>query len=112
MSTRETELVITSHIEITPGVRSGKPRVTGTRITVSDIVLWTEQGMSPDEVVTQFPSLTLADVYAALAYYHDNRQVIDDQIKESRRFAEQLKSQLATSNVSPGTPADGDPVSS
>ena len=40
-----------------------------------------------------FPHLTLADVYAALAYYHDNRIVIDEHIREdeamvSRRRAE------------------------
>jgi len=41
---------IIRHIESAPGVRSGKPRIKGTRITVSDVVLWTEQAMSPDEL--------------------------------------------------------------
>ena len=82
--------VVQRHIDQTPGLRSGKPCVKGTRITVADVVLWTERGMSPDELVTEFPQLTLADVYAALAYYHDNRESIDRQIDESQAFASSL----------------------
>lgn len=101
---------VIQHIDSTPGVRSGKPCVKGTRITVADIVLWTEQGMSPDEMITQFPTLTLGDVYAALAYYHDHRVELDRQIRESRDFAQSLKSQHASMGVVPGA-GDGDPVS-
>jgi uncharacterized protein (DUF433 family) len=92
---------VTVHIEQTPGKRSGKPRIKGTRVTVADVVLWTEQGMSPDEVVTEFPQVGLADVYAALAYYHDNQQLIDEQIRESCGFVAQMKasgSDLANHN--------------
>ena len=106
--------VITVHIEQTPGVRSGKPRIKGTRITVSDVVLWTEQGMSPDQLVTEFPQLGLADVHAALAYYHDNQAAIDQQIRESRNFVDQMKNQMSKSTVSSNasTPADGHPIPS
>lgn len=111
MTTNQTETVIARHIEATPGVRSGKPRVKGTRITVSDVVLWTEQGMCPDELVTQFPALSLADVHAALAYYHDNQSAIDRQIRESREFADSLKTQVAEEGTLP-EPDNGNPVSS
>ena len=104
--------VTQKHIEQTPGLRSGKPHIKGTRVTVADVVLWTEQGMSPDEFVTEFPGLTLADVYAALAYYHDNRDTIDNQIRKSRQFADSLKTQLATASDTPATDADGNPISS
>ena len=99
---------------MTPGVRSGKPRIAGTRICVSDIVIWTEQGQSPDEIVTEFPHLTLADVYAALAYYHDHREEIDRQISRSERFADAMKAkQPATPREQPkDADADGDSVSS
>ncbi len=80
------ESTVVQHIEITPGVRSGKPRIAGTRICVSDVVIWTEQGRSPYEIVADYPQLTLADVYAALAYYHDHQADIDRQIKESEDF--------------------------
>ena len=99
--------VTQKHIEQTPGLRSGKPHIKGTRVTVADVVLWTEQGMSPDEFVTEFPGLTLADVYAALAYYHDNRESIDRQIDESEQFASTLRS-----NTGRSTDADENPVSS
>lgn len=79
------------HIEVTPGVRSGKPRIAGTRICVSDVVLWTEQGRSPYEIVADFPHLTLADVYAALAYYYDHQAEIDRQIKDSDDYVAALQ---------------------
>lgn len=57
------------HIEITPGIAGGKPRIAGHRITVQNIVIWHERmGMSVDEIATEY-DLTLADVHAALAYY-------------------------------------------
>ncbi|WP_026731635.1 DUF433 domain-containing protein [Fischerella sp. PCC 9605] len=88
------ESVISEHIEITPGVCSGKPRIAGHRITVQNIVIWHERlGLSPDEIVSQYPSITLADVYAALAYYHDHLEQIRQQIREDQEFAKQLQAQ-------------------
>ncbi|MFN6209519.1 MAG: DUF433 domain-containing protein, partial [Microcystis sp.] len=56
-----------NHIEITPETCGGKPRIAGHRIKVQDVVIWHERlGMSPDEIVYHYPSITLADVYAAL----------------------------------------------
>jgi uncharacterized protein (DUF433 family) len=81
-----------SHIEITPGTCAGKPRIAGHRIRVQDIVLWTEDGESADEIVADFPQLSLADVYAALAYYHDHREKIDNDIREDERFFQRVKS--------------------
>lgn len=81
------------HIESTPGTCGGKPRIAGTRIRVQDIVFWTEEGRSPDEIVSSFPQLTLADVYAALAYYHDNRSLIDQSIRDDDALVSGLKAQ-------------------
>lgn len=77
------EPAITKHIECTPGVCGGRPRIAGSRIRVSHVVLMTEQGQSPDEIVAGYPHLTLADVHAALVFYHDNRDDIDREIAES-----------------------------
>lgn len=77
-----------NHIELTPGVCGGKPRVAGTRIRVEDIVVWHElQGKSPAEIVADFPQLLLADVHAALTYYFDHREEIQRQMREAREFA-------------------------
>jgi uncharacterized protein (DUF433 family) len=76
----------------TPGVRGGKPRIDGHRITVADVAVWHERmGMSPDEIVYNYPSITLSDVYAALAYYFENRERIDSDIAEGEKLAETLR---------------------
>jgi len=106
--------IITEHIEITPGTCGGKPRIAGTRIRVQDIVLWTEQGLSPEEIVTGYPHLSLADIHAALAYYYDNREEIDRQIQASEAFVATMQAQYGarTSQQPPRSDADGDSVSS
>lgn len=86
------ETVIREHIETTPGVCGGKPRIAGHRIRVMDVVVWHEQlGLSPDEIVSRHPDLTLADVHAALAYYFDHRGEIQEDIANERRFAEEMR---------------------
>jgi uncharacterized protein (DUF433 family) len=81
-----------NHIEITPGTCGGKPRIAGHRIKVQDIVIWHEQmGMSPDEIVYHYPSITLADVYAALSYYHDHLEEIRQQIADDEAFAKEIQ---------------------
>jgi len=84
--------VIVEHIGKTPGVCGGKACIAGHRIRVMDIVVWHEMhGYSPDEIVAMFAGITLADVYAALAYYFDNRQEIEDEFRKEDQIAEQLK---------------------
>lgn len=86
------ENVITEHIEKTPGVVGGKARIKGHRIRVLDIVVWHEKrGMSPDEIVTLFPGISLADVYAALAYYFDHRAEIEAEFCQENEIADELR---------------------
>ncbi len=86
--------VITEHIQITPGICSGKPRIAGHRIRVQDVVVWYEQlQMSPNEIINHYPSITLADVHAALAYYYDHRDEIWQDIQESKTFVNHLAQQ-------------------
>jgi len=97
----------TAHVEITPGTCSGRPRVRGTRVRVANIVLWNEQGQSPDEIVLGHPTVSLAAVHAALAFYFDNREAMDKQIAEDEEFVESFKKSQTV-----GTDAGGDSVSS
>src|SRR4051812_23417446 len=84
----------------TPGVCGGRPRIDGHRITVEDAAVWHERlGMSPDEIVSSHPSITLADVHAALAYYYENRDRIDADIWDGERFVEQMRAQAPPSLV-------------
>lgn len=79
------------HIQITPDVAGGKPRIAGRRITVQDVAIWHERlGMSADEIAAEH-DLSLSDVYAALAYYFDHREDLDQTIQESEAFAEALR---------------------
>jgi uncharacterized protein (DUF433 family) len=55
-------------ITLNPEIRSGKPVIRGTRITVVDILEYLAGGMSPEEIVADFPSLEEADIRAALAF--------------------------------------------
>jgi uncharacterized protein (DUF433 family) len=83
------------HIVATPGTCGGKPRVDGTRIRVMDIFIWCERmGCSPEEVVATYPQLTLGDVHAALAYYHDHSEEIEASMQEAHDFVERMKSEL------------------
>jgi uncharacterized protein (DUF433 family) len=81
-----------NHIEKKPGVCGGKACVAGTRIRVQDIYVWHElQGQSADEIVSRFPQLSLADVHAALAYYWDNRDEVEQEMARAESLLERLK---------------------
>ena len=76
----------------TPGVCGSRPRIDGHRITVEDIAIWHERmGISPDEIVSSHPSITLSDVHAALAYYYEHRERIDADIAAGEQFITEMK---------------------
>ena len=86
-----TARTLDQHIEITPDVVGGKPRIAGRRITVQNIAVWhIRLGRGVDEIAAEH-DLTLADVYAALAYYFDHRDEIDRTIVEGEAFAADLR---------------------
>jgi len=84
----------------TPEVRGGWPRIAGTGVTVRRIVGWYKLGLTAEEIVAEIPHLTLAQVYAALAYYHANREEIEQDIAEEEAVAEQLEQQHGKSRSS------------
>lgn len=87
--------VFSKHIEKTPGVCGGRACIAGHRVRVQDIIIWHERrGYSPDEIVDMFPGISLADVYAALAYYFDNQQEIEGELKSSDEWAESVKTNI------------------
>lgn len=87
---------LNQHIEITPGISGGKPRIAGRRITVENIVIWHERlGKSADEIASDY-DISLADVYAALAYYFDHQNDIDRSLDESRTFVGSLRQKFSS----------------
>ncbi len=86
------DIVTTQHIESSPDVAGGKPRIAGHRITVHNVVIWHERmGLSADEISSGH-GLSLADVYAALAYYYDHRQEIDQTILADESYVAEMRS--------------------
>ena len=76
----------------TPGTCGGRARIAGHRVRVQDIVIWHEhQGMSPDQIVSEIPTITLSDVHSALAYYFDHVQEIQDEMRADRAYAEGMR---------------------
>jgi uncharacterized protein (DUF433 family) len=61
-------------IAIEPGKRSGQPCVRGLRITVRDVLEYLAGGMTPQEIVADFPDLTLEDIRACLAFAADRER--------------------------------------
>lgn len=60
-------------ITIEPGKRGGRPCVRGLRIAVADVLGWLAEGMSPAQIVEDFPELTEGDIRAVLAYAADRQ---------------------------------------
>jgi uncharacterized protein (DUF433 family) len=79
-------------IVATPGVCGGKPRIGGHDVAVSVVASWHERmGMSRDEIVSEYPTITLSDVHTALAYDLDHRDEVDRQTREGEEFAEEFR---------------------
>ncbi len=85
--------VTSAHITQTPGVRGGKPCITGRGIKVQNVYIWHEHlGMSADEIASAY-SLTLAQVHAALTYAFEHLDEIRANLLESERTAASIKQQ-------------------
>ena len=81
----------------TPSVCGGRACIAGHRVRVLDIVAWHEhQGMTPDDIVSHVPSLTLADVHAALAYYFDHMAEIQEEMRTERELVEEFRGNHAS----------------
>jgi uncharacterized protein (DUF433 family) len=86
MSTQISTLLVRS-----PDVCDGRLRIEGTRITVNQVVVWYKQGYSPEEIADQYPQLTLAQVYAALTFYHANKKEVEADLTNEKLEADKLE---------------------
>jgi uncharacterized protein (DUF433 family) len=84
----------------TPGTCGGRLRIDGTRMTVNQIASCYKQGASAEDIADQYPHITLAQVYAALAYFHANRSEVEAslaaELEESLRLEGQYKPSLTS----------------
>ncbi|MBL8864437.1 MAG: DUF433 domain-containing protein [Planctomycetia bacterium] len=83
-------IVAIEHVEIDA---NGKAKVVGTGTPVSMIVMNQLNGYSPDEIHAHYSYLSLAQIHAALSYYHDHRAEIDAEIEESIAYAERMRAE-------------------
>lgn len=89
---------IGSLIARSPEVRAGRPRIAGTGVTVRRVARWYKLGLSPEEIANRTGHLTLAQVHAALAYYHLNRDEIEADLATEDSVAESLERHAGASN--------------
>lgn len=61
-------------IVLEQGKRSGKPCIRGLRITVYDVLSYLAAGMTIDEILNDFPTLTRDDILACLSYAADRER--------------------------------------
>jgi uncharacterized protein (DUF433 family) len=73
-----------SLIVCTPGVAGGKPCIRGHRVAVHRIAAWWQLGLASEEIAEKHPSLSPAEIHAALAYYHLHRAEIERYLQEER----------------------------
>jgi uncharacterized protein (DUF433 family) len=61
-------------ITIEPGKRGGKPCIRGLRITVYGVLEYLASGMTQEEILEDFPDLTIEDIRACLAFASDRER--------------------------------------
>jgi uncharacterized protein (DUF433 family) len=73
---------------------SGAVRIRGTRVSL-DSVVWTyNEGCTPEQIVQEFPTLALADVYAVIAFYLRHREEVQAYLEQQERDAEEIRRQI------------------
>jgi uncharacterized protein (DUF433 family) len=81
---------ISTLITTDPNLHSGRPIITGTGTSVRRIAGLYNQGNNAEEIGRRLNNLTITQIYAALTYYHANRDEIDEDIAAEKTAYEQL----------------------
>ena len=89
--TREPIVDIGQLIVASSDIRHNRPRISGTGVTVQRIVGWYKLGLTPEEISDRIGHLNLAQVHAALAYYHANREEMEAQMAAEEAESERLE---------------------
>jgi uncharacterized protein (DUF433 family) len=84
------------YVDALPDVCGGRPHIRGTRVKVSEIVSrHVYQEESTDDIVEALPQLTLAQVHAALAYYYDNHDEVEAELRAEYEFVLRMAGRYA-----------------
>ncbi|MCC5635225.1 DUF433 domain-containing protein [Nostoc sp. CHAB 5844] len=90
---------IGSLIVRTPEVVGGRPCIAGTRITVQNIIIDFQAGLSPQDIVAEYPYLSLAQVDAALAYYYANQEAMEQEIAQYQAECQAWETKWMSGNI-------------
>lgn len=80
-----------------PGICNGRPRIAGTGVSVHRIVGWYKLGWSPEEIADRIGHISLAQVHAALTYYHANQDAMEAQMEADEAEADRLEQEYRAS---------------
>jgi uncharacterized protein (DUF433 family) len=72
----------------------GTVRVRGTRVTLDTVIGAFNDGHTAEAIMMKYPSLSLADIYAVIAYYMRHREQVDAYLAERQRAAEELRRRI------------------
>lgn len=76
-----------------PDIREGRPILAGTGVSVHSVAVRYKRGLTPEQIAASYGHLSLAQVYAALAYYHANRQEIEADLADEDQLYDRLVSE-------------------
>ena len=74
--------------------QAGVLRITGTRVSLDSVIYAFNEGATPEEIVQQYPTLDLKDVYAVVSYYLQNQDEVEKYLDERRAERQELKREL------------------
>jgi len=86
-------------ITSSPDIRGGRPIIAGTGVTIRRIVGWYKLGLTPEEIRDEYGHLSLTQVYAALTYYHANREEIEADLSSEEAETKQFEQELRQSGL-------------
>jgi uncharacterized protein (DUF433 family) len=86
-----TAINIGTLITTTPGLHGGCPHIVGKGTTVRRVVTWYKRGLNAEEICDRIGTITLAESYAALAYYHANTEAIEADLADEAAEADRLE---------------------
>jgi len=75
----------------TPGTCGGRARLAGRRIPVSSVYRWFLSGFGPEDILKKYEGVTLAEIYAAIAYALANREEIASEVEQEDRLESEAR---------------------
>jgi uncharacterized protein (DUF433 family) len=80
---------------------SGAMRIGTTRVTLESVIRAHRHGLSPEQIVEQYDTLILGDVYSVISYYLHHRRELDEYVVERERNVDRLEAEALANGQSP-----------